>query len=236
VTRVAAIGSTNDDLAAAARSGAPSGAVLVADHQTAGRGRLGRRWESPPGASLLVSVLLRPSREAAGRLHGATQAVALAARAACADVGGFTPELKWPNDLLYEDRKLAGILAEGVADGGVLTAVVIGMGLNVAWPVEPTEDIVAAEYVAGRTLDRDTLLDAFLRHLTGFVHQWEYDPDALRDAYRSALGTLGRTVRVETPSATLTGVAVDVTPSGALVVESEGANHEVSAGDVIHLR
>ena len=100
VEQVAETGSTNDDLVAAARHGAPSGTVLVTDHQTAGRGRLGRRWEAPPGASLLVSVLVRPSAAAAQRLHGATQAVGLSAQAACADVAGFRPDLKWPNDLL----------------------------------------------------------------------------------------------------------------------------------------
>jgi BirA family biotin operon repressor/biotin-[acetyl-CoA-carboxylase] ligase len=239
VTRLAETGSTNDDLAVAARQGAPDRTVLVTDHQTAGRGRLGRRWEAPPGANLLVSVLVRPAAATAtatGRLHGVTQAMALAARQACAEVAGFTPELKWPNDLLVDDRKLAGILAEAVADGGRVAAVVVGMGLNVAWPEAPTVDTVSAAAVAGRPVDRDALLDAILEHLDERLAQWEHDSDALTDDYRAALGTIGRQVRVETPSAVLEGVAVDVRPGGELVVDAGGTRHEIGVGDVIHLR
>jgi BirA family biotin operon repressor/biotin-[acetyl-CoA-carboxylase] ligase len=229
-------GSTNDDLVAAARRGEPDGAVLVADHQTSGRGRLGRRWDAPPGANLLVSVLMRPGEEAAGRLPSATQAVALAARAACADAAGFTPALKWPNDLLVGDRKLAGILAEGVADAGRVTAVVVGMGLNVAWPPEPTDVAVAAASCADRPVGRDELLRAFLGHLTVRRRQWEHDHDTLRRDYRAALGTLGRRVRVETSTDAFEGVAVDVGPRGELVVEHDGERRDVDAADVVHLR
>jgi len=237
VTRVAETGSTNDDLAVAARQGAPDRTVLVTDHQTAGRGRLGRRWEAPPGANLLVSVLVRPAAATAtARLHGVTQAMALAARQACADVAGFTPVLKWPNDLLVDDRKLAGILAEAVADEGRVSVVIVGMGLNVGWPEAPTGDAVSAAAVAGRPLDRDALLEAVLGHLESRLVQWEHDPDTLRDDYRAALATIGRQVRVETPSAVLEGVAVDVLPGGELVVDSAGTRHEIGVGDVIHLR
>jgi BirA family biotin operon repressor/biotin-[acetyl-CoA-carboxylase] ligase len=237
VTRVAETRSTNDDLVAAARAGAPDRSVLVTDYQSAGRGRLGRRWEAPPGASLLVSVLVRPRSPATmARLHGVTQALALAACRACADVGGFTPSLKWPNDLLVGDRKLAGILAEAVSDGPRVVAVVAGMGLNVAWPETPTDEAISAASAAGRPLDRDELLDAVLDHLAGHLHDWEHDPDALHDEYRSALATLGRTVRVETPAGIVEGVAVDVRPGGELVVERDGTHHEISVGDVIHLR
>jgi len=237
VTRVAETGSTNDDLAVAARAGAPDRTVLVADHQTAGRGRLGRRWEAPPGANLLVSVLVRPvSPPAAERLHGVTQAMALAARAACADIAGFTPTLKWPNDLQVDDHKLAGILAEAVADGGRVAAVVVGMGVNVAWPEQATVDAISVAAAAARPVDRDALLDALLRHLDRRLVQWEHDPDTLGHDYRAALGTIGRRVRVETPSAVLEGVAIDVRPGGQLVVEADGTRHEIGAGDVIHLR
>jgi BirA family biotin operon repressor/biotin-[acetyl-CoA-carboxylase] ligase len=237
VSYVAETGSTNDDLVAAARAGAPDRSVLVADHQTAGRGRLGRRWEAPPGASLLMSVLVRPhTAMPAGRLHGVTQAVGLAARRACTDVAGFTPVLKWPNDLLVEHRKLAGILAEAVADGGRVVAVVVGMGLNVAWPETPTADVVSAAAVAGRPVDRHALLGSVLKHLDGHLTQWEHDPEALREAYRDALATIGRHVRVETPSTTLEGVAVDVGPGGELLLDADGRRHEIAVGDVIHLR
>ncbi len=232
---MAETGSTNDDLVAAARAGAPDRSVLVTDFQTAGRGRLGRRWDAPPGASLLVSVLVRP-RSAPARLHGFTQAMALAARQACRDVGGFTPVLKWPNDLLVGDRKLAGILAEAVADGRRVVAVVAGMGLNVAWPETPTAEAISASSAAGRPLDRDEILNAVLANLTGRLHEWEHEPEALHDHYRAALATLGQVVRVETPGATVEGVAVDVRPGGELVVDGDGTRHEISVGDVIHLR
>ena len=107
---VAETGSTNADLLTAARAGAPSGTVLVADHQTAGRGRLGRQWHAPPGSSLLASILFHePGRTA---LHRYTQAVGVAAVEACRSTAGVTAALKWPNDLLVGERKLAGVLAE----------------------------------------------------------------------------------------------------------------------------
>src|SRR5580692_10569135 len=147
VRRFAEIDSTNRYLLDAARAGAPEGAVAVADYQRAGRGRLGRRWEAPPGSNLLVSVLLRP-RLAVEELHLCTVAVALAASAACEQGAGVVPDLKWPNDLMVGDRKLGGILAEALpagtsaadADDGTgrgstnAPAVVVGLGLNVGWP------------------------------------------------------------------------------------------------------
>ena len=107
-------------------------------------------------------------------------------------MAGFRPDLKWPNDLLVGSRKLAGVLAEAVPG-----AVVLGMGLNVAWPPEPTDLAISASSVAGRPVGRDDLLDAYLDHLAGRLQQWEHDPAALHADYRAALATLGRAVRVE---------------------------------------
>ncbi len=228
---VAETGSTNDDLVAAARDGAPSGTVLVTDHQTAGRGRLGRKWDAPPGASLLVSVLVRPSAAAALRLQSATQAVGLSAQAACVDVAGFRPDIKWPNDLLVGSRKLAGVLSEALAG-----AVVMGMGLNVAWPPEPTELAISASSAAGRPIGRDDVLASYLEHLGVRLVQWEQEPDALHADYRAALATLGLAVRVELASGTIEGIAVDVAPDGQLVVVSGEQQYLVSAADVVHLR
>jgi BirA family biotin operon repressor/biotin-[acetyl-CoA-carboxylase] ligase len=243
VRRVAETGSTNSDLVAAARDGAPGKSVLVADFQSAGRGRLGRRWEAPPGSSLLVSVLVRPGREALGRLHGASQAVALAARTACGEVGGFEPDLKWPNDLLVGDRKLAGILAEAVTvpGGGSVDAVVVGMGLNVTWPPEPTETAISATSVAGRPVEREVLLRVLLEGLSERFHQWESAPELLLADYQKALVTLGRTVRVELADRIIVGTAVGLTAAGHLMVQRADADGpggvvEVSAGDVVHLR
>jgi BirA family biotin operon repressor/biotin-[acetyl-CoA-carboxylase] ligase len=243
VWRVAETGSTNSDLVAAAREGAASKSVLVADFQTAGRGRLGRRWDAPAGSSLLVSVLVRPPTETLERLHGASQAVALAARAACRDVAGFEPDLKWPNDLLVGDRKLAGILAEAVTPPGgrIVDAVVVGMGLNVAWPPEPTDLAISAAWVAGRPVDRDDMLRCFLEHLTVRFEQWERKPATLLADYQGSLATLGRRVRAELPGGAVVGTAVGLTATGHLIIEREegegaGGRVEVSAADVVHLR
>ncbi|MEA3018492.1 MAG: BirA family transcriptional regulator, partial [Actinomycetota bacterium] len=135
-------GSTNADLLALARDGAPEGIVLVADHQTAGRGRAGRSWVAPPGSSLLLSVLVRPPASVAGL---SSMAIALAAADAVGDLAGFRPRLKWPNDLVWPgdgtapDRKLAGILAEAHWPSEHEVAVVVGIGVNVNWPADLPE-------------------------------------------------------------------------------------------------
>jgi BirA family transcriptional regulator, biotin operon repressor / biotin---[acetyl-CoA-carboxylase] ligase len=130
---LAEVDSTNTYARDRARLGAPAGLVAVADHQLAGRGRLERRWESPPGANLLASVLLRPDL-GGDDLHLCAGAVALAGADACRAAAGVEPVLKWPNDLLLDDSKLAGVLAEAEFSGPRLTAAIVGIGINVAWP------------------------------------------------------------------------------------------------------
>ena len=202
--------------------------MAVADHQTAGRGRLGRSWVSPPGASLLVSVLVRPDLTPRRR-HLAAAAVGLAAAQACDDVAGFRPGLKWPNDLVADDAKLGGILAE--AEG---TAVVVGMGLNVDWPSDELAALGATCLAvhARRPVDRDQLLSRFLERLGGWYGRW----DEVAQAYRSSCVTVGRRVRVELRDGPLAGTALDVDDDGHLVVESDGRRHQIAAGDVVHLQ
>jgi BirA family biotin operon repressor/biotin-[acetyl-CoA-carboxylase] ligase len=231
--------STNADLLQAARDGAPHGTVLVADHQTAGRGRQGRTWSAPPGSGLLCSVLLRPGRDAV--LAGATWSVGLAARAACAETAGVTPDLKWPNDLLVGPRKLAGVLAESVAASGAVAAVVVGLGLNVRWTAPPPDEVAARAIslseAAGRAIPRDALLRAFLAALAPLLDEWRDAPDRLLARYRAGLATLGRRVRVATAQGELVGTARDVAGDGALlVVDEDGTVHALHAGDVVHLR
>jgi BirA family biotin operon repressor/biotin-[acetyl-CoA-carboxylase] ligase len=152
-------------------------------------------------------------------------AVALAAAGACGRVAGFTPEIKWPNDLLVADAKLAGILGE--ADGD---AVVIGMGLNVA---SAPPGGISAEEVAGYPLDRGRLLAASLEGL----ERWLRDLGSVAGAYRDACGTIGRQVRVSLPGAVLVGRAEDLDHRGYLMLRTpNGELVEVSAGDVVHLR
>ena len=165
ISRFAELDSTNRYLLDEARAGAPEGAVVVADHQTSGRGRLDRSWEAPPGSSLLVSVLLRPAL-GPGHAHVVVMAAALALADAVGAVAGFTAELKWPNDLVVGDRKLAGLLAEREPGaGGSLAAVIVGAGVNVQWTTFPPElaDLATAcNLEAGRAVDRDALLEHYL--------------------------------------------------------------------------
>jgi BirA family biotin operon repressor/biotin-[acetyl-CoA-carboxylase] ligase len=218
IEHLAETGSTNADLLAAAGAGAPHRSVLAADHQTAGRGRLDRSWEAPPGANLLVSLLFR---EDLCEPHRWTQRVALAAARACEAVAGTRPTLKWPNDLLLGEAKLAGILAQAGSRGGIVDHVVVGLGLNVEW----------APPGAAR-LGRGTPA-LVLRHLLDALDRL---PAQSFDDYRRALDTLGRQVRVELPGETLLGEAIDVLENGALVVEGPGGRRVVHVGDVVHLR
>jgi BirA family biotin operon repressor/biotin-[acetyl-CoA-carboxylase] ligase len=223
----ATLDSTNRRALAAARDGAADGLVVVADEQTAGRGRLGRTWEAPAGSSLLVSVLLRRS-QSSGRTVMAT-GIALAS--AVERVAGIDVRLKWPNDLVVADRKLAGLLAE--ADGDAL---VVGAGCNVNWdsfPQELAASATACNLEAGHPVDRAALLDAFLDELAAAL-----DAGHIVDDYRARLATIGRTVRVQhLRDADLVGTAIGVSDDGALVVRTDdGAEHTVVAADVVHLR
>ena len=229
VELVAEVDSTNRVLVERARAGAPAGAVLVADHQTAGRGRLDRRWEAEPGAALLVSVLLRPDLDAS-QLHGITMAASLAAVAACRQVGAVGVAVKWPNDLVTEDGKLAGLLAEAVLDGARVAAVVVGMGMNLHGAPEGG---VALDDLAGRRVERETVLAAWLGH---FEERLAEPMAALLAAYREACSTLGRAVRVVGQDGETVGTAVEVDDSGRLVVESDGVRRAFAVGDVVHVR
>jgi BirA family biotin operon repressor/biotin-[acetyl-CoA-carboxylase] ligase len=230
----ATLDSTNRYLADEAIAGAEQGLVAVADEQTAGRGRLGRTWVAPPGASLLVSVLLDGAAPADER-HLVVVAAALAAIDAVDACCGFRPRLKWPNDLVVADRKLAGLLAESVAG-----QIVAGMGLNVDWDAFPPELEATATACnrEGRPAPREELLVAWLRELDRRMSALARDgAESLRADNVAASATLGRRVRVERSRDTLEGEAVALTDLGHLVVRSgDGVEHAVSAGDVIHLR
>jgi BirA family transcriptional regulator, biotin operon repressor / biotin---[acetyl-CoA-carboxylase] ligase len=241
VQRLAETDSTNRVVLDLARAGEPEGAVVVADHQTAGRGRLGRTWQAPPGASLLVTVLLRPSLPA-GEVHLVTIAAGLAAAAAVEEVAGVRAGLKWPNDLVIErdgvTRKLAGLLAESVVTGNGIDAVAVGMGLNVQWPADLPEELrsiaTALNHEAGHDVDRDAVLDSWLGAL-GSRYEG-FDAGALLGEYRSRCVTLGRDVRAELAFETVTGVAVDVDDAGHLLVDTPDGRRVITAGDVVHLR
>jgi BirA family biotin operon repressor/biotin-[acetyl-CoA-carboxylase] ligase len=238
-------GSTNADLLT---RGGPEGQVLVAEEQTAGRGRMGRSWVSQPGASLTFSVLLRPAGVPPARRGWLPLVTGVAVATAVRAVAGLAATLKWPNDVLIGDRKLAGILAEQSGD-----AIVVGIGLNVATPaealpsapgglratsllVEGVDMFVEGADIAGEPShtegatgsSRQALLVEVLRHLERWYLTFRADPDPRRtgllDEYRTLCGTLGRTVRVELPGGrVLAGVAEDIDADGRLLIRETDA-------------
>ena len=249
---VAATGSTNDDLVARAAGPAGDGLVLAAEHQSAGRGRLDRRWEAPAGTNLTFSTLLRPEWLTApdegspDRCGLVTSALAVSV-AEVLETLGLDAAVKWPNDVLLVGEhpgKVGGILAELVT--GERPAIVVGLGLNVGWP--PPESAISDEPVppgatslarAGVSADRwrvmvDVLV-AFDRQLATLDSP--DGPERLRQDHLVTSATVGSRVRVEQASGDLIGEAVDLTVDGGLVVVPDGGDPvEVHAGDVTHLR
>jgi BirA family transcriptional regulator, biotin operon repressor / biotin---[acetyl-CoA-carboxylase] ligase len=242
IVRVSVTGSTNADLLARAGAGEPAGLVMLADHQTAGRGRLERRWEAPPGANVLASVLLRPARPVDTWFHS-TVALGLAVVDACRSLG-VAASLKWPNDVLVGDAKLAGILAETDGRG----ALVIGLGCNLGWP--PAGELPGATSLVAHGVECTPadFLDLVLAR---------FDDGAadLLERYRRCCATIGRTVHIDLPNGDVVdGLATAVDDDGLLVVEVDAASPSEQAdapgagagpafvtrrfavGDVVHAR
>ncbi len=219
-------GSTQDDVKALARAGAPEGTAIAAGVQTAGRGRLDRRWESAPEAAVLLSVVLRPH---VGAAKLPLLALALAAAAVeVLDPAGATLGLKWPNDVLARDgRKVAGVLAEAELVGGSVAWVVAGIGVNAAGA--PALPAAASLAELGLPADRRALGEALVAAFVDAAAAVARDPAGVLARWRARSLTLGRLVRV----GDVTGVAVDVAESGALTLRGEdGALRLVHAGDV----
>lgn len=232
---VESTGSTNADLVSAAAAGEPAGLVLVAEEQTAGRGRLDRTWTAPPRSGLTFSVLLRPS--VPPRALGWLPLLAgLAVAEALGRLAELDVRLKWPNDLVVDDRKLAGVLAERTTG-----AVVVGIGLNVsALATElPVATATSLAIEGAACTDRDPLLRAILRRLAERVSRWDgpYGDRGLADDYRARCATIGRAVRAELPGAAVVeGVAEGVDDDGRLLIRAGAGLETVGAGDVVHLR
>lgn len=256
-------GSTNADVAEAASAGEPEGLVVVAERQTAGRGRRGRNWQSPARAGIATSVLLRPGVPVTERGWPAVPPAAygwlpLLAGVALVETVARIAELpdsvpvglKWPNDLLLGAAKGAGILAEALPARtvGEPPAIVLGIGLNVTLradelPTNPTGLAATSLRLAGAAVfDRDPLLRALLRGLADWYGRWrtaggDVEASGLRAAYLRHSATVGQRVRVLLPGGNeLVGSASTVDPEGRLVVSGADGEHRVAAGDVLHLR
>jgi BirA family biotin operon repressor/biotin-[acetyl-CoA-carboxylase] ligase len=252
-------GSTNADVAEAARADEPEGLVVVAERQTAGRGRRGRVWQSPARAGIATSVLLRPGEAVPDRGwlpatptgYGWLPLLAgVALVETVARLAELEATLKWPNDLLIDDAKCAGVLAEAVPGRAPdqPPAIVLGIGLNVTLradelPVNPTGLPATSLQLAGAVAtDRDPLLRALLRAVADWYDRWrsaggDAVTSGLRDAYLAACATIGREVRVLLPNGdSLTGTATGVDPDGQLMVTTPTGARTLAAGDVLHLR
>jgi BirA family biotin operon repressor/biotin-[acetyl-CoA-carboxylase] ligase len=253
VLRYERVGSTNGLAREHARAGHPEGLVVLTEEQTAGRGRQGRGWAAPPGSSLLLSLLLRPTWLSTADAFALTMLAGVALCEATEQVVPVHAALKWPNDLLLPValagepegapalRKAAGILSELQSEGDQLAWAVIGMGINVNWAPSGVVDgrdleqvATSVSVAAGRPVDRLALLRALLVRLdTCYLALRQGRREELFDAWRARLAMLGQPVRVRLFQGELDGIAEAVEPSGALRVRDEhGAVHVVLAGDV----
>lgn len=236
--------STNAEAARRARAGAGEGLVVVADHQTAGRGRLDRTWVTPPRSALTFSVVLAPDVRA-GSWPWLPLLTGVAVVEGVRRALGTPCTLKWPNDVLLDGLKVAGILVERLETGHGPVAVV-GVGLNVSQtpeelPVETATSLAAAAGTAGAEPDRAVLLGHVLGALGDGYDAWRSaggNPAASRSTYLDLCSTVGSQVRVQLPAGgTLEGTATGVDPEGRLeVVDTAGGRSVVGAGDVVHVR
>ena len=228
-------GSTNDDLAVAAATGADE-QVLITDLQTAGRGRRNRVWEAPPRSGVLMSVLLRDVEPGDG--FWAVAAISLAACETIDELITAPCTVKWPNDVMVgandDQRKVAGILAQ-VVDGGI----VVGIGINANWPAEVPSDMaergtaVNRHLVSGAEVDRPALAAGVLQRAIGHLAS---DTEVLRSAWQDRSSTMGRLVRVERETGDTVGIAAKLGADGSLQIRNDQGVSWHSVGDVVHLR
>jgi len=227
------IGSTNDEAKRMARDSAPGGAVIWAGEQTAGRGRRGRTWTSPPG-NLYVSLLLRPGGSAA---HAAQLGfvAALGLGDALHEAGGPALRCKWPNDLLLDGRKVAGILLESETTvGDTVDFVVIGSGVNLVSKPENTEYPATSLIESGiGSVTAAALLSAYVRHFDGWLVRWREDGFApIRAAWLTRASDVGGDIRVRLERDTLFGRFLDLDEDGALLLDTAGTRRRITAGEI----
>jgi len=232
------VGSTHDEARRLARQGAPEGTLVVADHQTAGRGRLDRQWWSPPGSNLLLSLVLRPAFLAPHQAQRLVMACSLAVCDALADLTGLAAAVKWPNDVLVEVHKVCGLLAEVGLAGAALDYVVVGLGINVNADFKADDapafmaPASSLKTILGREVSRLNLLGGVLGSMEERYTRLRAG-ELPHAEWQDRLVTLGQSVQVTMPDRVLVGVASGVDADGALLVrQANGALERVLAGDV----
>jgi BirA family biotin operon repressor/biotin-[acetyl-CoA-carboxylase] ligase len=233
-----AIGSTNDAARELASAGAPEGTLVIANEQTAGRGRMGRQWHAPPDTSLLMSIILRP-RLPIELSHRLVMACGLAVADACSALTGLLVQVKWPNDLQIGGKKLAGLLAESAIAGNELEWVVVGIGLNVNQVFDADhplwETATSLRMVSGTEYDRAVVLAQSMARLKEWYSY--LDDERLTEAWRERCITLGQRIRVSTPAGVLDGLAENIDASGALWLQDDsGRRHRLTGGEATLLR
>jgi BirA family biotin operon repressor/biotin-[acetyl-CoA-carboxylase] ligase len=234
----AEVGSTNDVALAAGREGGPEGLVVLADRQTAGRGRLGRTWESPPGVGIYTSVLLRP-RVPASLAPLLTLAAGIAVAETIREVTGLLPRLKWPNDIQLEGRKAAGILVEGATGEGRLSEAVVGIGINVNhglndFPAQLAGPATSLGLALGLCVSRTALVVALYTALERWYRVFRDEGwDLILDCGRRCSAVLGQPIEIKSGSQRWLGLAWDLDRDGSLIVrDATGSLRRVVAGDV----
>jgi BirA family biotin operon repressor/biotin-[acetyl-CoA-carboxylase] ligase len=229
------INSTNTYVSVKAKEGASEGLVARADYQSAGRGRLDRTWEAPPRSALMCSILLSPPTSP-DEMQLVVAAVALSARSALGALCSVFPQLKWPNDLIVDDKKIAGLLAEVVNSENGIT-IVAGIGINLTDSPEGLPATNALK-VSGVTITPEALLEKLLEELN--IRRGLLDTEAgrqmLRAEYESVLETIGRSVIVEQSDAMFPALATGIDATGRLILNAAGEEKIISVGDVIHVR
>lgn len=237
--------STNDLAREKAELGEEEGLVISADEQTAGRGRLGRSWIAPPGTSIQLSVLLRP-RLSPRSAHGITQMAALAIANTLREIAEANPinifpvvSLKWPNDVLLNGMKCAGILVETRVENETLVFAILGIGINVNFAMRIYPELsgfaTTLSDVFGKQIDRSALRNSLLDNLDAYYRRLvnsESGPSDILKEWRAELGTLGQTVRVLTQTGIEVGIAEDVDIDGALLLRQADKMITLYSGDV----
>ena len=235
VYHVVTLPSTNDAAKALARQGAGEGTLVLAEGQSAGRGRLGRTWESPLGTGIYLSLLLRPPLPPA-EMPKITLTTAVAVAAALQTACGVATGIKWPNDIIYQGKKLGGILTEMETESDAMSHVIVGVGLNINTPVFPAhlQETATSLAATGRTYPRLPIIRAFLAAMDGLYGRFlAQDFAAILQQWRQRAVMLGKTVVIRRGEVVHTGVALDVADDGALLLaRPDGGVEKVFSGEI----
>ncbi len=234
VTYHATTGSTMDDARAEAEGDAPEGAIVIAEEQTAGRGRQGRTWISPPGVNLYVTIVLRPTLD---HLRYLSIIAPLAVCHAIEETTGLLPRIKWPNDVLIDDKKVCGVLAESEIEDDTVRYALVGIGINVNVDVAPYSEIrelaTSLRTELQREVSREEVLAALLNHFEE-LYQTVRRGEVVSVGWKKRLSTLGKIIQVQSAGRTEEGVVVDTDSDGALILRRDDGSHiRIDAGEAV---